>query len=536
MRKTIMLVSCIVLLICVCFFRSNYVLIDGTIIDRDADCVVLQGDAIPEVKQLLKINGLKTLDLREVKISIDEYDALSRQLPQCEIVWSIPYQGEYWDSTTSEVSVKTMSAEDVVALNYFPNLQTVDARECQEYDSLLDLKQNRPDLNVLYFVDLGNVQLRENAMECTVTNENVRALLDSLKYLPELKIISSDGCTDYDALMEICKVRPDVTVSYDVVIGQDSFDSNAASLTLDISNAGEALNLLQFFPSLNSVTFTGLATDNGLMYELKCRYPEIVVDWCFELFGIETRSTATELLLNKIPMESTKEVEDALKYFYNLEWVEMCQCGIPSEEMDALWKRYPEIRFVWAIPMANGFVRTDVKAFIPYKYGYDIHLPFYDKQAKELKYLVDLECLDLGHMRMKDISFLQYMPKLRYLIVADTVADDYSVIGTLKELIYLEIFIAPVHDASFLLELTKLEDLNVGKTRFDDPMILAQMTWLKRLWAINAGHNKSQIDTLIKSLPNTKVVVNGRHPTDTGWRQSQNYYDMRDMLGMFYMK
>lgn len=531
-----MLVSCIVLLICVCVFRSNYVLIDGTIFDRDADCAVLQGDAMPNVKQLLRINGLKLLDLREVKISIDEYDALSRQLPQCEIVWSIPYQGRYWDSTTSEVSVKTMSAEDVMVLNYFPNLQTVDARECREYDSLLDLKQIRPDLNVLYFVDLGNVLLRENAMECTVTNENVRVLLDSLKYLPELKIISSDGCTDYDTLMEICEVRPDVTVSYDVVIGQGSYDSEAVSLTLDISNADEALNLLQYFPNLNSVTFTGLATNNDLMYELKCRYPEIVVDWCFELFGIETRSTATELLLNEIPMESTREVEDALKYFYNLEWVEMCQCGIPSDEMDALWKRHPETRFVWAISMGNGFVRTDVKAFIPFKYGYHIHLPFYDKQAKELKYLVDLECLDLGHMRMKDISFLQYMPKLRYLIVADTEADDYSVIGTLKELIYLEIFIAPVRDASFLLELTKLEDLNVGKTRFDDPMILTEMTWLKRLWAFNIGLNKSEINTLIKSLPNTKVVVGGSHPTDLGWRQSQNYYDMRDMLDMFYMK
>lgn len=289
------------------------------------------------------------------------------------------------------------------------------------------------------------------------------------------------------------------------------------------------------FLNLTEVTFNGLAEDNELMYQIKVRYPEVVIDWSFELYGVETRSTAAELILNEIPMDSVETVENALKYFYNLEWVEMCQCGIASEEMDALWKRHPETRFVWAIPMGGSFVRTDVNAFIPFKYGYDINRPFYDAQAKELKYLVDLECLDLGHMRMNDISFLQYMPKLRYLILADTVCKDFSYMAGLTELVFLELFRSEIKDVNLLMNMKKLEDLNIGWTNLDNPEQLKEMTWLKRLWATMTGMNYEESQQLVAALPDTYVYINSRHPTEGGWRNSHNYFAMRDMLGMFYM-
>lgn len=38
-----------------------------------------------------------------------------------------------------------------------------------------------------------------------------------------------------------------------------------------------------------------------------------------------------------------------------------------------------------------------------------------------------------------------------------------------------------------------------------------------------------------EALPNTEFVTNQESSTGGGWRTSQNYYDMRDMLGMHYM-
>ena len=525
------------LAVCSILFCTNYIVLNGQITSKSATEVVLHGDKLPEIHKLQKLEQLEVLDLRNMRIQPSDYDALESMLPDCKILWMVPFQDDHIDNMVSQLDVEAFQESDIATLRYFPELETVDGRSCSNYDVLLKLQAAQPDLTIMYEIKLGSGQsLRENGTVCTVTNDNIRLLLDMIPYLPELRTVNSENCTDYEALMELQQKWPELDVNYTVIIGDSSYDAKSTRLILKISDAKDTLEKLQFFPNLTEVVFSDPATDLELMYQLKCRYPDVVIQWDFDLCGVRTSSTATELILNNIRMESVETVENALRYFYDLQWVEMCQCGIPSEDMDALWKRHPEIRFVWAIPMGYSFVRTDVKAFIPFIYGYDINRPFYDKQAKELKYLVDLECLDIGHMKMKDISFLQYMPKLRYLIVADTEADDYSYIGKLENLIYLEMFITTVTDISFLLNLKNLEDLNIGKTRLRNPEVLTEMQWLKRLWATTIGLNIEDSLKLVGQMPNTLVVVDASHPTDRGWRQHLNYFAMRDMLGMHYMR
>lgn len=517
-------------------FFSHYVVINGTVIAKDSAHVVLHGNNLPDIKKLQRFNQLEILDLRDVAMSISDYDALCAEFSGCDIRWMVPLAGEYFDNQSTEIAVRTITSQDIGLLNYLPSLQIVDGCECKDYDILLELIQTRPDLNVKYLVDLREYELNNDATECIVTNENIDVLLAARNYLPNLRAVEAVECTDYETLMQLQQEWPELEVNYAVILGDSSYDGKSTQLTLGISQAQEALDKLRYFPDLNSVTFTGMATDYDLMFELKCRYPNTVFEWNFELFGVQTSSTAKELILNEIPMESTAAVEDALKYFYNLEWVEMCQCGIPSEDMDALWKRHPETRFVWAIPMGDGFVRTDVNAFIPYKYGYNINNPFYDQQAKELKYLVDLECLDLGHMRMMDISFLQYMPKLRFLILADVICEDFSYMAGLTNLEYIELFRSKFDDVQLLMNMKNLRELNIGWTNLKNPEKLKEMTWLTRLWASMNGMTGSELEDLRDSLPDTLVYINSRHPTEGGWRGSDLYCEMRDLLGMYYMK
>ena len=47
--------------------------------------------------------------------------------------------------------------------------------------------------------------------------------------------------------------------------------------------------------------------------------------------------------------------------------------------------------------------------------------------------------------------------------------------------------------------------------------------------------NYEELVQLQKDLPDTYVYINSKHPTEGGWRQSYLYYEMRDMLDMFYM-
>jgi hypothetical protein len=68
---------------------------------------------------------------------------------------------------------------------------------------------------------------------------------------------------------------------------------------------------------------------------------------------------------------------------------------------------------------------------------------------------------------------------------------------------------------------------------FGDPEPLYQMTWLKRLHWICHEHLREEFE---RALPDTELMLaNEWVSVGQGWRDHQNYYDMRDILGMYYM-
>ena len=63
-----------------------------------------------------------SMDLREEKISIQHYKALRQKMPRCEILWNVPFQNGTLPSDTREITVDTLSAQDVETLACFPQL------------------------------------------------------------------------------------------------------------------------------------------------------------------------------------------------------------------------------------------------------------------------------------------------------------------------------------------------------------------------------------------------------------------------------
>ena len=453
-------------------FRQNHVEFEGQYLPKDMTTLTLSGPELPDRATLLQFTDLLELDVRTVPLTIRQYEQLRQDLPHCKILWLVPFQGSFLSPDTQELTVTELSAADFESIPYLPNLTTIHA----------------------------------------------------------------EGCQDYGILVEFQTLFPQIDVYYEVTLQEQQIPYDTEHLILHDADIAKLSAVLPYLSSLRNVVFEGNIPDSDGIYGLMCQYPQISFQWDLTLFGITTPNTATELILSDIPMPDTSEVESYLKYFPNLERVEMCNCGISSEDMDALSQRYPDIRFVWEIKVRYGTLRTDAIAFIPYKLGYDIDNPLYDKDCTELKYCIDLICLDMGHMKIKDVSFLYQMPNMKYLILGDTPVKDFTPIASLKELIYLEIFNVQFTQHELLLELTKLEDLNLGSTPTKDIDALKQMTWLKRLWVPNTKLNGYQFDELTEALPNTQVVTYGRHSTDRGWRDNQNYRDMRDLLGMWYMQ
>ena len=400
------------------WIEETYIVIDEVQIRRDVTGLDYSGKGVVELEKLEELTNLQKLDLRNTGLTVDQYERLCSVLPQCRILWSVPFQGGYLDMDAEAIAVTSLSEADVAQLKYLEKLQTVDAAGCRDYEVLLALKEARPDLAVSYTVQIGGTEYADTIGELAIENADPAEVSVALEYLEHL----------------------------------------------------------------TAVTFTGTTPENEQIYQWMCAYPGIQFVWDFEVCGVGTNSLATELILSEIPMESVEEVESSLKYFYDLQKVEMCNCGIPSEEMDALWKRHPQTRFVWTVQVGVCNLRTDIIYFMPYQYGYDGYSVLKDRHMGEMKYCVDLICMDLGHMEISDYSFLSYMPNMQYLILADTKGKDFSVLAELKELKYLELFMTTFDQAEVLTGLTKLEDLNLGNSKIDNIEPLKQMTWLKHLW------------------------------------------------------
>ncbi len=518
------------------WFSSTHIRINGDFFSLSAEEVVLRDEELPDAELLKQIRNLKILDVRKIPIQPGQYEQLRSDLPECQILWQVPVFGGRYDNTKAELATLDITVHDIENIAYFPELETVNATGCMDYEMLRALQDAYPNVEVIYTVSIDGTAVRENTTELVIGGEDASDLLDAVRHLPNLKRVDAMACSDYDTLHKIRMAYPELNLLYTIPVGEEAWPSDTTQLAVHNADGTELLRILPYFYALTDVTLTGIMPDNEVVYQMMCQFPDIVFHWEFLVHGVATSSTATELILSGIQMESVEEVENALKYFYDLQRVEMCQCGISSEEMDALGKRHPNTRFVWSIPMGKGYLRTDATAFIPYTYGFDFMGPCNDTQTRELKYCVDMVCLDLGHMRMKDLSFLENMPNLKYLILADTQAKDYSPVAGLTELIFLELFNSDFRDTELLLNLTKLEDLNISWTSLKKPQLLKQMTWLKRLWATRIGLPDSENPKLKEALSNTEVYTHGQHPTEGGWRQSKNYYDMRDLLGMEYMQ
>lgn len=453
-------------------FQRTRIVIDGEVFSRDAQEADFSGRPVTETGKLTELTELKKLDLRDTGLTVEEYEYLRQKLPDCRILWTVPFQNGYLDELTRELTVTELTWEDLERMSYLPELDTVNARECEDYEMIRALMRIYPELTVYYNVEIGGKQYPENTSKLRIINGDMRGLREGLEMLPHME----------------------------------------------------------------TVTFLGKTPENEQIRELMEQFPHITFVWNFELFGVPVNSLDTRLNLSGIPMTSVAEVEEALDYFYNLTWVEMCGCGIPSEEMDALWKRHPETRFVWTVRVGACTLRTDVTTFMPYQFGYDGFRKLYDRDTKELKYCVDIMCMDMGHMGITDYSFLEYMPKMKYLVLADTDGTDFSALANLKELVFLELFMTRFNQAEVLTGLTALEDLNLGHSGIKNIEPLKEMTWLKRLWMPGTVYTYPQKrQELVDALTDTWVVFAAKGSTDGGWRQSPNYYAMRDLLNMGYM-
>jgi len=456
-------------------YNETYLVMDGVEYLRANTELDLSGKQITELEKLTELTALKKLNLRDTGISTDQYDMLQAALPQCEILWSVPFQGDYCENTAQELVLETLSEAD----------------------------------------------------------------LDVLAYLPALAFVNADACRDYDALFALMEQYPQVEVTYTVEIGGTTYPHTQDQLTVVDPDVEELKTQLPLLQKLENVTLEGTLPANAELIALKEAFPNITFLWTFTVCGVETNTLAEFVDLSKISMKNTEELEAALPCFYNLKKVDMVKCGIKDADMEALNQRHPETNFVWTVTVCGATLRTDTKEFMPYKFGvkkvgnlynlrYCTELEVLDlghKGVSDLSYLEfmpNIRFLLLLECNVTDLSLIGNCTSLEMLELASTPAYDFWPLTNLTNLKDLNLSYTPFYG-------------NHKWGKFGDVTPLYQMTWLDRLWITYSRLGDDGRAQMREALPNTEILFVSTGATDKGWRYAPSYYAMRDILGLWYM-
>lgn len=450
------------------YYRETYITIGDVDYRRDVTSLDLSGQTITDVDNLAELKNLQTLNLQNTGITLEQYDMLQAALPACNISWSVPFQGKYVDSSITELVLENLDEEDLDVIKYLPALQTLNAEECRAYPVIMQLIERYPDLSVSYTVEI-------------------------------------DGRV---------------------------YSHTQKTLTLTAPDADELMERLAYLPNVHTVYLNGMLPANEELLALQQAYPEITFIFDFEIFGVKVNTLDEFIDLSGVKFSSTEEIDAIIPHFYNLSQIDMVGCGINNEDMDALNKRYPDIKIVWRVYVCGVPLRTDALHFMPYQYSCS---GVSGAACYNLRYCTDMQVLDFGHYGIGNVDFVEHMPNLKCLLMCEATVSDLTAIGNCISLEYIELQMSSnVSDFWPLTNLTNLRDLNLSDVAYRDSTALLQMTWLDRLWVVKNGLGYQTRTMLLEGLPNTIIVFQSSGHTTSGFRYTPCYFEQRDILGMYY--
>lgn len=533
------------------WFLLTHVWVAGTFYSRNAD----------------------VLDLRFADVTTADYDKLRKKAPNSEILWRIPFQGKTYDQDTDVLYVTSLTDEDVATLDYFTRLKTVEAQECTDYPQLAALAARRPEVTVEYAVTIDGREYPQDTAVVSISGITEEEI-NLLTYLPELTAVTAVGCRTPEQMTQLRNFCQEKGLSFALRFGTKTYPDTVEELDVTGVTDGE-LELLQLLPELKTLHLKNPEADPETVAQLRSTYPKADISWEVEIAGVsfpdDTKEVDLSAVLESSAAQTTagtaagtqtaagaqtttktqtttgtatgtqstapavtlnlEDLEKKMSYLSDAKQVFLGKCGLDNEELAALRERVRDsYKLVWTVQLGKKLTaRTDDTTFMPVR---EHVYYFLDEDAYNLRYCEDMLCVDVGHMGLTNIDFVKGMPHLQILILAHNgQLQDISPISSCKELIFLELDWSAVKDFTPLVGCTSLEDLNIGLT-YPSVEPLMQMTWLKNLWMVDRGGAYQ----LSQALPDTKIVASADVTVGAGWRNLPNYYKMRDMLGMEYMR
>lgn len=524
-------------------FSRRYVRLGQQFIPVSAATLDLRGAGISDLSALDRCTELTELDVRENDLSADALDAFRAAHPGCRVLYSVYLNGEPYDSAEESVTLEDLP-NDWVNIRLFENLRSLTVNHCTAPGAMETLRAELPNCEMRYSLCIGSQWFDSAAAELTVsgTAPTAAELLTQLSHFPSVRTVNlPDAVFTIDGQHSLVSAYPNISFFWNVQIGSQTVSNITTELSLageDAATLAQLAAALDLLPRLRTVELTGCTAPVADRLAFIEQHPDVSAGWTVSVEGQEFAWNTEFIDLNNYSIADVAALEAAFAELPKLTQVDMCDTNLSYEQLDALNQKLENIRIVWKVYFGNYYLRTDAEYFIAAAWGENkVYLT--DDDIDCWKYCTDLRGLDIGHMNIADLSFLQYMPHMTYLIIAECPITDISPLAQLKELRYLEMFQTNVSDISPLLECTALKALNLAymNVKQDNAWsVLPKLTNLDLLWYPSVPLSSAQRRQLADALPNTTLFLyDGCEPSGGIWRYNPYYYEMRDFFHMYYM-
>lgn len=474
-------------------------------------------------------NNAQFLDLREKEITPEHYRAIQQQLPNCEILWMVPFQDGKLDSDSQSIRVQFLSDADVTVLNtFFPKLTTVQAEGCTEYSVLSQLHVQRPDLTLEYTVNLGGREVAPNAVELVLESGEFEweTMQSNLRYLPDLKTLQLKKTTlTGEQLAALEEAYPEVSVVPTVEIlgkeyGLETTELDLSELTeSQISAVGEKLAMLPNLSNVELMKADGSCNLSAESVRQLIQKSNAAFHFTFEFFGETLSSDMEEVVLKykKIGDAGEEQVRLALELMSGCRRFVLDSCGLSDEVMAQIREDFRgRTKVVWRVRFGDGSSLTDAEVI---RSVYDL----VDDNSAGLNYCEDVVYMDIGHDVYLDyITFIEHMPKLEVCIVSGSPIKDLSPFAACKNLRILELSdCGYIDDLSPLAQCERLEMINFSYTKVKDlsPLDNLNLTHLVAKWHYSLLVSEEEQERFMELHPDCWAQFDKDDmPYGIGWR------------------
>ena len=411
-------------------------------------------------RQLTGIDGFEKLkkpekiDIRDNDISVEDYEKLQAQFPECFIHWSVPFGDRSLDSLSEEISVTDANVACLDNMKYLPELSRIDARTL-DYDVAEYIMEMYPQALVEWEKDICGVRYPYDTESIVLTENTSAEDINALPIFKSLKSVDAANCNNCTELLEVSALMSDCDFTWTATIGG-----------IEIDNKTEKLDF--------------------------------------------ARKKVTDIA-------SLDEEFKQLVYFPNIKEVDMCGCGVSSAQMAKWREQYPDNKFVWEIRFGDGrrkwTVRTDIQVFSTLL-GDDLrYVGDQYTYAGLFKYCTDLVALDLGHNRLTSLKFITGLKKLQGLVITDNQVKDLSPLKELPNLVFLEANLNNIYDITPLAECENLIHVDFYSNHVSD---LKPLYGLKNLKTICCADNRLEQKDLNKIREAMKGITISKLHTNIG--------------------